>query len=572
MRVIALRTLVFSALAVTAAAQPSTATAPALNAVLRSVPDDAHLMLVIPSLDGLVEGVAAFARATGAGDPAELTAASLLKPWLGSAVAGLDTGGPVIVVLSAEHDEPLLLARVRCCEKWTRATQPAPRAGVALYDFGPDGCMAATVGEVAVFAREHGELRRAIDAAGRCVERLGDEWRAVWSQRQALLWIDVQAWRPRIDSQMAIVARGMYMGMAAAGPDAEIGTQVWSWMFDQFKRTLGEAEIAGVGLRIGAAGVHVDGRVTFRPGTTAARYLDQVRRPGRDLLRGLPAGPAPLVMAYEWEDTAPGSGLNESLARAIAGMDALKQKVGHEKLQTVLRMSAEMNLKVPGSNAVFSTCPDGPGLLYWGLYLTSEGAAVQREMRRICELTPELVSAWGTFPAAMKHAPSDRVAGTEVDVYEFDFGSDAAAIQPIMHVIYGQNSTLYMAPHREGVAYTFGPREHARRKLAELLAPDAAPLSGEARVAEVLRVLAPDPQGCLLVDLPAVLGAVTTLAAQFGLPAPPFEAPATTSTLAGLTWYLEPRAVRAELYVPAAPIKAVVRYAERIGATSGDGY
>lgn len=567
--------LLFSTLAVAAIAQdaaPTTAPAPPCEAVLRCVPDDAHLVLVVPTLDGLVAGVAAFGRAIGAPEISEIKAADLLGPWLGPAVAGLDPQGPVVLVLSADCDEPLLLARAGPGESWTATTQPIVREGVTLYDFGPDHCVAATRGDVVVFARERGELRRTLDASGRGAARLVNELRPLWEQGQAALWIDVPGWRPRVDAQTTALWRGMQVGMAAAGPDAEIGLPIWNWMLDQFKRTLADTATATVGLRVGGDGLHVDARLTFQPDTAAARYLAQVRRPKRDLLRGLAAGPAPLVLAYEWEDSVPGSGLSEALARVIAGMDSIKQKVGPEKLQAVMQMSAEVNRKIPGSSAVFSLCPDGPGLLYWGLYLTSEGPTVRREMQHICELTPELVSAWGTFPAAMKGGAVETIAGVEADVYEFTFGGDESALQPLMPAIYGHNPTLYMAPHREGVAYAFGPREHARAQLAGLLAPDAPPLAGDPRVTAVRRVLAPNPQGCLLLDLPALAATATTMLAQLGAPVPQFEPPATDAALIGLSWYLEPRAVRAQLYVPTAPLKALVRYAQRVDKSEGGDY
>lgn len=567
--------LFLSTLAVPAMAQdaaPTTAPAPSFAAVLRCVPDDAHLVLVVPTLDGLVAGVAAFGQAIGSADMSEVKAADLLGPWLGPAVAGLDPQGPVVLVLSADCDEPLLLARAGPGESWTATTQPVVHEGVTLYDFGPDHCVATTRGDVVVFARERGELRRTLDASGRRAARLANELRPLWEQGQAALWIDMPGWRSRIDVQTTALWRGMQVGMAAAGPSGEIGLPIWNWMLGQFKRTLADAATATVGLRIGGDGLHVDARLTFQADTAAARYLAQVRRPERNLLRGLAAGPAPLVLAYEWEDSVPGSGLSEALARVIADMGSIKQKVGPEKLQAVMQMSAEVNRKIPGSSAVFSLCPDGPGLLYWGLYLTSEGPAVQAEVRHICELTPELVSAWGTFPAAMKRGPVETIAGVQTDVYEFTFGDETPALQPLMPALYGHNPTLYMAPHREGVAYAFGPREHARARLAGLLAPDAAPLARDPRVEAVRRVLAPSPQGCLLLDLPALAATATTMLAQLGAPVPRFEPPATDAALIGLSWYLEPQAVRAQLFVPAAPLKALVRYAERIDKSESEDY
>lgn len=546
---------------------------PSLERVVKYVPDDAHLVIVVPSIDDLAKGVQAFGKAMGVADSSCASPLEMLSEHLGNMAAAIDTNGALVVALSAEREEPLLIASLTSDEKWRSTTQPTPLGESAqLFEFGPDRYVAASLGTVAIFAREKAELRRALDSGGKFGARLAAETAHLLEQRQVVVYIDVPAWREQIESQMAVVAQSMYLGMAAAGPDSEAAMQLWNWMLGQVKKTVTETQTYVASARIDVQGVFADSRVTFKPDSYLARYLKQVRRPGRDLLRGLPAGEIPMVMAFEWEDDAETVGFNEALCKAVLGMESLKEKLGAEKLDAVMKRSIALNHKVPGSNAVFSIAPDGGGMLYWGLYLTKDGPSVQRELRGIFEAAPDMMSAWGSFPAAMRPQESEKFGSVEADVYQLNFSSDGTPVQPMLQAVYGKDPTLYMAAHPEGVVYAFGPQEQARKKLTQLLASSEKPLCKDPRVVEVFKTLTANPQLCVLIDLPAMVKGIAVMVDQMGLPFPKFEITATSVPLAGCTLYLEPDAVRGELYLPAESIKPLIKAFEDFEEPAGKAY
>jgi hypothetical protein len=368
--------------------------------VLKYVPDDTHLLIIVPSMDGLATGVAAFGKAIVLPELAEVNAREMLTEMLGANAAALDTHGALVLALSAAHDEPLLLATLARDEGWKGTTQPTRLDDETLVcEFGPERFLAASTNGVAILAREKSELRRALEARGKGGERCAAALAPCLAQRQVALYVDIPAWKSVIDAQMTLVSQGMYMGMAAAGPDAELGMQVWNWMLEQVKNIVAESRTFVATVRIDAQGVFADGRATFDADGQVVRYLQGVQRPRRDLLRGLPTTTAPVLMAFEWEEAPGAVGPQEAMSRAILRMDAVKEKIDGEKLATVMKQTIEMNRRVPGSSAVFSFSPEERGLLYWGLYLTREGPAVQREMRSIWELTPELVMPGARSPA-----------------------------------------------------------------------------------------------------------------------------------------------------------------------------
>lgn len=530
-----------------------------LGYVLRYVPDDAHLVVIIPNLARLTEGVAEFGERAGLKKLAGMTAKGVFRDTLGAHANALDQEGAVVLAVSADDDDALLIANLASADVWLNESSPIRfRDDVLLFEFDTDRYVAAATGRVAIFGREPATLRRALDSTRRFERRFHREAEGALDGRQMVIFADVPAWTRELDTQIAFLAQRAYMGIAATSPNAEIGMQFWNWLLEQMREKVGEARTFVGTLRVNREGVLVDGRATFDTDGKVARYLRSVRKPGRDLLRGLPAGRHPLVMAFEWEERPDTPGINEAFSQVFLRMDTLRERVGAARLESVIEKSNALNRKVPGSSLVYSMRPGG-GLLYWGYYLTPQGKTVQHELRELCEMAPEVMNTWGTFPAAVAPGVREQVAGVACDVYQFDLATEQAPVQPVMRTIYGTAPAFYLAEHELGLAYAFGARPAARECLAALLADGGAKLSDAARVRELFARFSPEPQCCVVVDVPAAVAGVSDILEPLGVPIPKMEAEEEGAALAGFTFYLEDAALRAEVFVPAEPVRVLLR-------------
>ncbi|MCK4341081.1 MAG: hypothetical protein KAY37_05080 [Phycisphaerae bacterium] len=540
---------------------------PGLERVLKYVPDDTHLIVVVPSFDRLVAGISDFGKAIGVEDMAAITALEILEEPFGENAAALNSAGAFVLAISAEDEEPLLIASFSTLEQLASTTQPTELpAGARLFELADKGYVAVGKDNVGIFAREKSELRRALESGGTFTRRFMEQNADLLARRQVVLHIDVPAWNDILERHLDMIAQGAYMGMAVAGPEAEAGIQIWKWIFEQVRSLVSEVQTYALALRVDSRGVFVQDRATFKPGGELARYLKRVHKPKRDLLRGLPAGAGAVVFASEWELPPGVEGLNEAMIKAMLGMEALKEQIGSENFEAALEMSIAAQRKMSGYNCVFGRAADGKCLCFSGLYLTDEGEAVQRDTRMAFEKCPEMMNMWGTFSSATLRSESEQVGAVKADVFCFEVEADESRAQVMMQMFYGEDSAMYLAPHPEGVAYALGPRDDARRLLTQLLSAEGPPLSRDKRVVALFKTLSPDPQFCMLVDVPRCFEILTAVAREVGLPISAVKAADRPTPLAGFTFYLEPQVMRGELFVPSEPIKVLLKAIEHARA------
>lgn len=551
----------------TAGTRPA-AVPPAVARILRHVPDDTHLLLVVPSLDELARGVAAFGKAAGVDELAGATALGLLREALGACAAGVDTSGGLVVALSAEHDEPLLLLAVTADdESWKQGAAATPHGDAVILEFGDQRCGAVTAGSVGVFAREKAELRRALEAGGGFAAQLPEEVAALLSRRQAVVWVDARAWRPVVQQALGVAAQAIYMGAAAAGPEADAAIQVYKLLFEHLERMAMEARTAAGGLSIAADGVLIEQRTTFAADGVVGRYLAGIRRPQRDLLRGLPAGGA-VVCACEWQLPPGARSINEGFAEMMLQLESVKARVPAETLQATLGQWSEMYRAMSGLSCAILPAPGGEGLLVHGLYLSEDRETLRRGLRKSFELYPDY--AWSSFPCREVKQERERIGDVEADVFTFRFDEADTRVQPVVQAIYGADPTFYLLPHPEGVAFAMAPRADAGQAAAALLAPGTPRARQDPRAAALLGRFSPDPQFCVLADLGEIVRLAGRLVESMGMPFPARKAGGPELPLAGLTGYLEPAAIRLEVYVPSRPIKALIEeFEDGRGAAEG---
>ncbi len=531
-----------------------------LARMLRYVPDDAHLVIVVPNLDKFVQAAGEFWRAIGVEEPAGGAALSLLGESLGDSAAALDSSGPLIVAWSANRDGAVLIAALADREAWRPVAAPETlRAGVQFYEFGPDQYLVVGVGPVAIFGREREDLTRALDSGGKLARVIEREVGDLLKQRQLVVYADLDGWQASLESKVGMILRQVGMGIVAGSSDAESAVLIWEWMGARVRQLLVEARSAVLTLEFGSDGLFIDKRIHFEADGAVARYLAQVRKPGRDILRGMSRSSAAIVLAHEWEDGSDEEGLGAVLTRQMLTMKPVREKFGAERMDEVLKQNAVLMRMVSGTNVAFGFDGDD-GLSYWGWYLAERGEDVQRRVGAIFESCPDLMSIWGSAPAVGCQSVKEDVGGVKADVYCFDFCGAGTPVQPMLQMMYGQKPALYMAARgKTGVAYSFGSRALARRRLVELLEESGGLLATDPRVIALFEHLSADPQFCVLVDLPRVVGDAGKLVSRMGVSVWPEIKVSVGEPLAGLTFYMERQSLRLEAYVPARSLGAVIK-------------
>jgi len=537
------------------ATQPAATQPAVLSTVLRRLPDDAHLVLVVPSLRAATEGARALGHSIGVQKLDGLEPHAVLAWTLGAQARFFDSDGPLVVGISAQQGETVILGRSAGAE--LPASAPVePVADARLFELGEGGSVALTADGVVLVSRELADLRRALRSRGQVARELQSRCGDLLERQHVVLYLDAPPWSEWLTQQLHVVAQSMYLGMATM-PDAAEDIQLWKWMFEQAERLTGDVRRVVGGLRTDGDGLRAEVRVDFQEGGAAARYLAAVRKSDKDLLRGLPVGDAALVFAYEWELAADVEGVEASLLRALTRMESLREKMG-DRLDEAMHRSIAMQRRIAGSSGMLAGAPEVAGFLFSGLYLTSDPVTVRRELCTLYESCPELMNAWGGLPSFKVRHMTEEVAGVTADVYDFSMLSEDARIQSAWEAMYGRDPRLYLAEHPQGLAYALGPRDAARASLERLLVATSSAPHGDPRVDALFKTLSPSPQLCILVDAPRSLRWLAALVQRMGLPLPLAVPDAATAPLAGFTLYLDRTAARAELLLPAEALRQVV--------------
>jgi hypothetical protein len=567
--------LLWAALAVAqpAASQPTTQAsplAPQLLTVLKYVPDDSHLVIIVPNLGQAVAAINAFGKAIDVKDMATVTALEILEEPLGERARAIDQAGPFVAAFSAQHEEPVLLSRGGAADNLTGTSKPAERvAGAPVYDLGDGGSLALTEDHVVVLGREKADVRRALQSTGQVARRLEERYAKLLANHQMVVYVDVPPWQELVHDKLEMVAQSMYLGMAAAANAAQ-GIQVWKWIFEEVERFVGELQTYVLAVRVDGNGAIVEDWLDFKADGVVARYLGAVRKPQRDMLRGIPADQAGLVFAFEWELSPDVESIETSMARSVLRTDVLKDVMGADKLETALKRSVDIQRRITGTVGALEAAPEGAGLTFYGLYFTPEGPAVQRDMREMYETNPEIMNAWGGLPSTTVRHEQEKVDGAEADVYEFSCDAAQSQASSVFQMVYGGVPTMFSVLHPQGVIFTLGPRKAMHERVQRLLDPNAPALARDPRVQALFAQLSPHPQFCALADAPRLVKMFSDMLRRMGMPFPALSAGEDAAPLIGFGLYLEPQQVHSELYVPSAPLKAIIHGFEKAVEETGE--
>jgi|GEM_PF-1523841 len=552
-----------SAAGQSAATQPAAppATRPTVPAAvehaLQVVPDDTHLLVVVPDIADLARGVRAFCMAAGLPAADEVSAAGLLGDLLEEVGRAVDPAGPLVLAVSAERPEPVMIVLLKDAEALGATGAPTRVRGAEVYELKREQLAAVTAERIAVFARERADVEAALGSTGKAVRKLTPEHMALLARRQVLLWVEVAPWQATIQRGLSFALQMVSLGAAAEGPDGEWTIQFYRAVFDLLGKVLRETEHYAAAVQIDAQGVFFEDRATFRADGAADRLLADVRPARGDLLRGLPAG-ALMTFGAEW-DTAPGAAsLNEAVLRAMLSSNPWRERLEAGKVEQLIERSGKLYQTMTGFNGALLPA-EGGGMLYAGLHFTTDAEAVLREVRAVVRESPELLKVWSALPSAEITYETETVDGTSLDCYLFNFGVEDPQLQPMLSAFYGNDASVYFLAAPQGAVYAMGPRAQARSLALRMRNSPPAAHADDARYTTLLKRLSPRPYFCLTMDLPGTMQLFFKSIEKAGMPLPPLDFGSQPTPLAGVAFYLERPAVRFELFVPAEAVGALAK-------------
>jgi hypothetical protein len=536
-----------AALTVAALAQSGAAREPTLDDLVKLVPDDPALVVVIPDFSDVVAGIQAFGVAADVGDLAQFDADALFDEfdirglpdkWQGY----LRKTGPFIFALTDAQSEPLLLCTV------TEALEAPPSELIELK------------GDILIVAPDAEVMRAVKNAGGTFTKCFASRVQPALVEHDLAIFCDVPSWSVQIEPMLALGKMFVQMGAAATTQPTQVSLTMVNWVFQTLRTLVDEARTLVVAGRIGADGVHFSKTVHFDPAGKVAGYLGKISKPEKDPLRGLPPTPGTMVMAAEWVTPADVETVTEKMLDVLLSAttqpaDQAEQPKLTPKLRRLYRI-------LNGYNGVLAFGTQSEGMRARGLYFTDQGQAYLDGFEEMWKVTTPLMSSMAPGFTMELSEETEMVGSVKALVYRFKFDAPDEETRRLLRMMYGESIAVYAALHPEGVAYAMGPPEVARADLEGIMSAKSVSLSADRRVADALKKLSPRPQALVLLDLPGLMTWAAELAELSEEEMPQFKPPEKPLPYIGLSLYLHESAISAELFFPAKVVKYIVEQSE----------
>jgi hypothetical protein len=551
MKRVVIPSFLLAALPLVTLAQTDAVGKPTLEDVLRVVPDDPALVVVIPDFAEVVSGFQAFGAAAGVQDLAELDADTLFDELEVGDLPDdwqecLDKSGPFVFALTAPDSTPVLICTV------TKA--PATPAG-EFIELKGNILIAAPDAEVAAAVKS---------GSGAFVKRSGEQVRSGLEGHEVAVFLDLSAWSAQIQQLLSMGEMITQMGAAATSQPTQVNLTMVTWLFDLLRTALDEGRTIVFAGRIDADGVHVSKMIYFDPTGKIADYLSKVSTSDKDPLRGIPPLPGAIVIANEWRTPPSVETMTEKMLDVL--LAATSQPAGEAAPPKFTPELRKLYRILDGYNAVMSFGSEGGGLSASGFYLTDQPQAFFDGFADMWKLSAPMMASMAPGFKMDVAEDTETIGSVKARVYRLKFDVADEEAKRAIQAIYGESTTVYAAPHPEGVAYAIGSAEVARANLEKLLNEKGQSLSTDARVAGALNRLSPKPQAFALLDLPGLMTWATELGKAMGGGMPQFKSPEAPLPYLGLGLYLHKTAISAELFFPAKAVKYIV---EQSGAPAG---
>jgi hypothetical protein len=530
-----------------------------LDRLLAHVPEEAGLVVVTPSLDKLVGGLAELGRSIDYGALGDLNPAKLVSELdLLERMDGVDSSGPFLMALTPRRSSPLVICQVRDAGIW-RAAAGAQAAEADLWRvqlFG-EPAYASFDGSLLILGDEPQTVRAALRGGCDFTARFGPRAGAWLADNQLVVAVRMPEWTGLVTSALSTARAWMQVSMMIAGQQDENMVRLIDWFFERAQTLLDQVDTYTFAGRFGAEGVLFRDALSFKPDSQVAAYLKKVIKTDRNLLRGLLDDDDVLVLAYEWELEPGTDSLGAKVVEALFGSGPLRQRLGEEKFQPAYQAFVACHNDVSGNCTALSAGSAEPLLLFSGVQFSSAPQQVLNNTSLAYQTIPEFFTAFGGGATADVACGPKRINSIDAFACQLSFAAPDEQTRRAIEQLYGRTLTTYYAVQSQGLAYATGSAERAAAQLARMLAGRGRPLAEDPRVQQASSRLSPRPQVLFLLDGPHFLDLVLRIARRNGVGPSALEAPTERWPLIAYGGYVDGAALCSELYVPSKPVKAI---------------
>lgn len=533
-----------------------------LDRVLQHVPDDAALVIVVPDMEQALSGLRAFGDAVGAKDLSDLRFQRMLSKRFSKRVAGVNEGGALAMALPAGRFRPVYVMDLSDTNAWDKGIDPAdPRGEPCTFRHKRQTWFAQRSGKAGIIGTEKQAVVAAVKATGGFADRFKPDAWPMLEANQALVWVDVRAWRPMLVPMLAVAEGFMEIGVKMAAPEAEGNLAMIRWLVEHARTTVAEAQVYAAGFSFGRDGFYGHDMITVEPDGKIAAYLKKVQKSDRDLLRGLPNEQGTIVFAADWSLPKGTQTLSQAMLRAMLDTQKGRECLQDEETKAGIDASMKLYRLVQGYNGMFAMTPDDDGMIVSGLYLTDKPQAVMRTLRKSLNALADtkMMSLWGPDLGMEIERARTKIASVDCDAYAFAFTTEDEQMKKLLCAMYGDAPVMFTAQHPNGVAYAIGPDSVGRETIARLLDSKASPLTENEYIVMARNAISPKPDLCLFADLPGLVKFGLSIMESTGAPVPSIRASEEPAPYLAFGIYLERESMRAEVYIPAGAVKRVMQ-------------
>lgn len=538
------------------------AQAPAEN-VLKYVPDNAAMAIVVPSLDKLGSAVSSFAAAIEVPRMPKLDAKAVVESILSETFEhsdGLDTTGTfVLAVVPAEEFKPVFICRLSDPAAWKTNAEKAEEGDLYKTIVQGDDWLAAIKDDVLILCQDESVIRAALSAKGKFAAMLESRSRGLFEKNQVVFLADVPAWKQKIDQSLMMADQMVQFGMMmSAGPQAKAGLDIWQWVSKKFGALVSQTQTAAVGLRFAADGVRLDNLLTFAPDGDVAGYLKDVRKSKGHLLRGIGGGQFAMAAGADWETPAGSGSFIEEMFEVMMKSAATDESADQSKIEAGIKKAIETFRQVSGYSMAMTSASDGGGMLISGAYFSKDAKRLMDDLESMMELNKDVMNSFAMGMKADTTVRKDKIAGQDVTIFDYEFSADDPNMVQGIQMMYGESPAMYMAVKGNELVYAMGESEAAKARITKALGGKSAGLEANTRVRDALGTIPPSPQLLALVDIGEMAKFVMRMAAMSGAEIPPVEIKAAHAPLLAFGGYLDKDAVRGSMFLPAEALRKVL--------------